>query len=151
MNAFQRAQRYVGVIPEIPGTKDHPLIVWWLSLCGDTSFDVCDEVPWCSAFVNGIAWDLRLPRSKSLRARSWLGIGLPVTLSEAAASYDVVILQRGSGQQPGPDVLKAPGHVGFFAGIDGGRVLVLGGNQSDGVTIAGFPAASILGVRRLMG
>ena len=31
-----------------------------------------DEVRWRSAFMNYITWLLRLPRSKNLRARSWL-------------------------------------------------------------------------------
>lgn len=37
----------------------------------------------------------------------------------------------------------------ILAGLEGGRVLVLGGNQGDQVSIAGFPAERLLGVRRL--
>ena len=65
--AFDQAQRYIGV-REIAGEKDHPLIRWWLSLCSIQ--EAHDEIPWCSAFVNGIAWELRLPRSRRLWARS---------------------------------------------------------------------------------
>jgi hypothetical protein len=56
---------------------------------------------------------------------------------------------RGTGKQPGPDVTAAPGHVGLFAGLEGTHVLVLGGNQSNGVSVARFPVARVLGVRRL--
>ena len=56
-----------------------------------------DEFPWCSTFTNYIAWPLRLPRSKSLRARSWLLVGKPTSLENAVAGFDVVILKRGSG------------------------------------------------------
>ena len=146
MTAYDAAQRYVG-IKELAGGADHPLIQWWLSLCGFPS-DVHDETPWCSAFVNGIAWQLRLPRSKSASARSWLLVGTPVDVRCASPGSDIVVLKRGDGQQ-GPEVLNAPGHVGFFAGFDGDGVLVLGGNQGDAVGLARFPAASILGVRRL--
>ena len=64
--------------------------------------------------------------------------------------FDVVILRRGGGDQPGPEVLDAPGHVGFFAGHEDPNVLLLGGNQGDSVSVAPFAAARILGVRRLV-
>jgi uncharacterized protein (TIGR02594 family) len=108
-----------------------------------------DDVPWCSAFMNYIAWLLRLPRSKSLQARSWLAVGRPVNVEEAEAGFDVVILKRGEGQQPGPDVLNAPGHVGLFAGREADVVLLLAGNQSDAVNVQRFSASQILGIRRL--
>lgn len=147
MTAFDLAQRYVGV-KELGAGADHPLIQWWLSLCG-MGHDAVDEVAWCSAFANGIAWELRLPRSKSAAARSWLAVGRAVLLSEAWPASDVVILSRGGGGQPGADVIAAPGHVGFFAGTDGDKVLVLGGNQGDAVTVAPFDRERILGIRRL--
>ena len=78
-----------------------------------------DEVPWCSAFMNYICWLLRLPRSKSLRARSWLSVGTPIDISDARPGFDVVILKRGIGRQPGPDNLTATGHVALFAGLEG--------------------------------
>jgi uncharacterized protein (TIGR02594 family) len=145
-SAFLIAQRFIGV-REISGTAANPQIVAMLQL--EDAGITRDEVAWCSAFVNYIAWLLRLPRSKSLAARSWLSIGIPIALAEARAENDVVIIKRGSGPQPGPGVLQAPGHVGFFAGIEGDRVLLLAGNQGDAVSVASFPVASILGVRRL--
>lgn len=149
VSAFSRAQRYVGQIIEQVGAYDHPLIQWWLSLCG-FGLNAHDEIAWCSAFVNGIAWDLRLPRSKSAAARSWLTVGEVIPLEHATIGFDVVVLQRGSGAQPGPDILNAPGHVGFFAGMaEDGRVMVLGGNQSNGVTVAPFERERVLGIRRL--
>jgi uncharacterized protein (TIGR02594 family) len=151
VTAYDIAQRYVG-IKEISGAKNHPLVQWWLSLCG-FSLDTPDEVPWCSAFINGVAWELRLPRSKSAAARSWLNIGVPMPLEGAEAGFDVVILKRGGAPQPGPEVIDAPGHVGFFAGLDWDlkRILVLGGNQGNSVSIGSFPVDSLLGLRRLAG
>ena len=149
VTAFTRAERYAGqVIEQLGDRADHPLIQWWLSLCG-FGFQAHDEVAWCSAFVNGIAWDLRLPRSKSAAARSWLAIGEAVMLSQASVGFDVVVLKRGAGEQPGAHVLQAPGHVGFFAGLEAGSVMVLGGNQNNGITVAPFPLDRVLGVRRL--
>jgi len=147
MGPFELAQRYLGV-HEIAGKDDHPLIRWWLSLCFDGKLDVPDETPWCSAFVNGVAWELRLPRSKSARARSWLTVGLPVSLTDARPD-DVVVFNRGGSKDP--NVIQSPGHVAFFAGLEGDRVLVVGGNQSDGVTMGRFKQFDVLGARRIVG
>ena len=35
----------------------------------------------------------------------------------------------GVGVQPGPEVIDAAGDVGFFAALEPGRILLLGGNQ----------------------
>ena len=99
---------------------------------------------------NAIFWELRLARSKSLRARSWLLVGQAIEEHVAEVGFDVVVLQRGGSAQPGPDVIAAPGHVGLFAGRHGADVLVLGGNQQNGVTVARFDETRILGIRRVV-
>jgi uncharacterized protein (TIGR02594 family) len=139
ITALSLAMRYIGVA-ERPGSPDHPLIRWWLELCGLEGSP--DEVPWCSAFVNGVAWELGLPRSKSARARSWLDVGLPVPLALATAGWDVVVLRRGDD--------PAAGHVGFFVDYCGSTVWLLGGNQGNRVTIQAFPVDRVLGARRLL-
>lgn len=157
MTAFSLATRYLG-IAERPGGKHHPIIQWGFELCG-LGADTPDEVAWCSAWAQVPAWELRLPRSKSAAARSWLTVGTPILLDDASADYDVVILKRGPGKQPGPEVVEgAPGHVGYYAGREGAVVLVLGGNQRDPegrsggvVSVARFPVRDVLGVRRLAG
>jgi uncharacterized protein (TIGR02594 family) len=147
ITAFDIAQRFSG-IQEVGGSVDNPQIISMLRL--DNDWPENDEVPWCSAFANYVCWLLRLPRSKSLRARSWLTIGKGIHIDDAVAGFDVVVLKRGKGEQPGPEVLKAPGHVGFYAGRFGSFIEVLGGNQSDTVKISRYPVKSLLGVRRLM-
>lgn len=146
VTAYDLAQRFVG-FKETPGAASNPAVLAMLKLDGEWPKD--DSVPWCSAFTNYVAWLLRLPRSKSLAARSWLTVGTPIGLLDAKPGFDVVILQRGDGVQPSADVLAAPGHVGWFAGLEGDQVLVLGGNQGDAVSIARFPKTRVLGVRRL--
>lgn len=147
VTAFEVAQRFVGV-KETAGATSTPAVLAMLRL--DDASVPNDATPWCSAFINWIAWILRLPRSKSLAARSWLQVGRPIDLHDARAAFDVVIFSRGSGPQPGPNVIAAPGHVAFYAGMQDDRtVLVLGGNQGDAVSVAGFPVTSVIGVRRL--
>lgn len=141
MSPFELATRFVGEIRELPGELQHPYIQWCHSLVG-LGMDAADEIPWCSSWVNAIAWQLRLPRSKSAAARSWLTVGEAVDgLDVASIGYDVVVLKRGTN--------PTQGHVGFFAGVEGDRVAVLGGNQGNAVTVATFAAGDILGIRRL--
>ena len=147
ITAYDLAQRFVG-IKEVPGSVANPQILAMLKL--DNKWPEDDSVPWCAAFMNYVAWLLRIPRSKSLRARSWLLVGDPIELKDAVPGFDVVILKRGGPNQPGPQVIKAKGHVGWFAGIDDTYVLILGGNQSDSVSITRYHISRILGVRRLV-
>jgi len=137
--AFDLAARFVGV-KEVPGKGDNPFILGMLRL--DSEWPQHDEVPWCSAFMNFVAWMLRLPRSKSLLARSWLDVGLPV--ANPIPGWDVVIFWRGYKDD------GRTGHVGFYAGTDeSGNILVLGGNQGNMVSIAPYDRTKVLGYRRL--
>ena len=138
VTALDLAMRYLG-IEERPGPSAHPLISFWLELCS-MGRDCQDETPWCSAFVNGIAWELRLPRSKMANARSWLNVGLPV--ANPIPGWDVVVLWRGN---PG----SWKGHVGFYMGEEGNEVIILGGNQSNRVSIDHYSKEQLLGYRRL--
>ena len=147
MTPFELATRFAGV-GELRGGEEHPLIQWWLSLCSGFGLHTPDETPWCSAFVNGICWELRLARSKLANARSWLDIGTVVQLADAVVGYDVVVLSRGS-VLAAVDDRHAPGHVGFYAGREGTGVVVLAGNQGDKVSLQTFPAERILGIRRV--
>lgn len=149
ITAYQLAQRFTG-IEEVQGGTANLKILNMLRL--DAQWPTDDSVPWCSAFVNYIAWLLRLPRSKSLAARSWLEVGRAIPLAGAETGFDIMILKRGGDNQPGPEVIKAPGHVGFFAGrfIGANKVFILGGNQADSVGVAGYPEERVLGVRRLI-
>ena len=149
LEAFNIALRFTG-LHEIAGEKDNPFIQWCLSLCSGFDGETPDEVPWCSAFMNGCHFLAGLPRTKSAAARSWLRLGLRIPIA-AAARGDVVVLKRGGGEQPGVEVLQAQGHVGFFAGLspDGQFVRVLAGNQGDSVNIESFPIDRVLAVQRV--
>ena len=102
MTAFTLAERFIG-IKEVAGLHSNPLVLAMLRL--DQDWPEGDETPWCAAFVGFICWMLRLPRSKSLAARSWLEVGRPIALEDAKPSNDIVVLERGAG-----------GHVAFYAG-----------------------------------
>lgn len=138
---FKLATRFIG-IAEIPGTANNPAVQWGFSLCKGFGPETPDEVPWCSAWAQIPAFLAGVERSESAAARSWLEVGTPVPLDEASIGWDIVVLSRGSN--------PAQGHVGYYAGrTPTGDVLLLGGNQNDRVSVAAFPAARVLGVRRL--
>ena len=143
---FKIAQRFLG-ITEGAGAMHNPLVLAMLKL--DARWVEDDETPWCSAFLNFVCFVIEVQRSRSLAARSWLLVGASIPLTDAQVGWDVVVLTRGGGKQPGPSVLSAPGHVGLYAGQDATHVLVLGGNQGNAVSLARFPKSRILSVRRL--
>jgi uncharacterized protein (TIGR02594 family) len=147
MNALVVARRFM-FIRERSGSKDNPYVVAWLEDAGLS--DAHDEVPWCGAFARfivGRVLGLPIP-PKPARARSWLLAGLPVAPGTEAPG-DIVVLSRGDGDQPGPEILDAPGHVAFYISGVGGFVRVLGGNQNNQVSEQIFPRSRVLGVRRL--
>lgn len=136
ITALDVARRFIG-LKEAPGVASSYLVMAMLRL--DMTWPADDSVPWCSAFVNFVCWILRLPRSKSLAAKSWLAVGTLVpTIDQAEAGFDVVILTRDGG-----------GHVGFYVGHDAATVQLCGGNQGDKVDVSNFPLSRVIGIRRL--
>lgn len=55
-----------------------------------------------------------------------------------------------NGPRRDASVINAPGHVGLFAGLEGEHLFILGGGQSDSVTVSRFSKTQGLGVRRLL-
>jgi len=147
MTPYNLALRFLGM-KELPGHVHNPTIVAMCDLVDSGVHD--DETPWCSAFVNYCNWLLGCQRSGSLRARSWLLVGTAIRLEAARPGFDVVILSRGVNAASAAEI-AAPGHVGFFSGYNADKktVSILGGNQGNEVSIAEYPIARVLGVRRL--
>jgi uncharacterized protein (TIGR02594 family) len=144
--ALDCASQYLG-LKEVPGHEANPAILAMLKLDADWPED--DSVPWCSGFAAWVAFNMGLTRSNSLRARSWLRVGTEVS-PEKANGNCVVIFSRGR-WAPGPEVIKAPGHVAFFDSVDieCRSVTVVGGNQGDKVSRKSYPLSRVLGVRKL--
>lgn len=138
LDAYTLASRFVG-IKERPGNiADNPQIMAMLQL--DDAWPGHDEVPWCSAFANYVAWLAGLERTKKLNARSWLNVGVPIRVTDAQQG-DIVVMERGSNPQTG--------HVGFLDRLQGGQIWILGGNQGDQVSVAAFSTSRVIGIRRL--
>lgn len=99
------------------------------------------KTPWCAAFLNALIGASGGEGTGKLNARSFLNYGTP---TNTPAEGDIVVFSRGSD--------PAKGHVGLYAGEvtkNGERFIkVLGGNQGDSVSIAEYPASTLLGVRK---
>lgn len=97
------------------------------------------EIPWCGAFVatcHRIASPgIDLPENP-LGARNWLKFGEPCDPVFGAT----LVFWRGSKS-------GWSGHVGFYAGEDATHYHVLGGNQSNAVTITRVAKSRFLGAR----
>lgn len=120
-------------VREVAGDGDNPRVVEYHA--ATTLRSTQDETPWCSAFVNWCMSRAGVTPTGSAMARSWLAWGAAWSLETGA----VAVLSRGTN--------PAQGHVGFVVGWDAESVWLLGGNQSDAVTVARFPLSRLLAVR----
>jgi uncharacterized protein (TIGR02594 family) len=103
---------------------------------------------WCAAFVNSVLAESGIPGSESvhrypLLARSFLSWGVGVDRSDIQTG-DVVVFPRGR--------LGWQGHVGFYVDtvwIDSVEYWrILGGNQSNSVSVDLYPADRVISIRR---
>ena len=77
---------------EIAGNENNPEVLKYASEPGIKGI-TNDEIPWCSTFVNRVAWKAGLQISGKANARSWLNVGTKVTSPEPG---DVVVFWRES-------------------------------------------------------
>ena len=118
--------------------RDRSWLMAWLKRDGRSLGDPA-KTPWCGDFVE-TCLRVALPDEPLLGAlgsnpywaRNWMLFGQQVPPIAGA----VLIFERGSG-----------GHVGFAMGQDDTHFYVLGGNQSDAVTLARIAKSRLIGAR----
>lgn len=126
------ARKHIGT-REIPGAKHEPKIIQWFKAIKASWFDA-DEIPWCSAYVGGCLEVSGVRSSRSAAAKSYLSWGMPLSVPVYGC---IVVFSREGG-----------GHVGFVVGKDSkDRLMVLGGNQHDMVSISPFDRQRAVGYR----
>lgn len=109
---------------EAPGPANNPTILGWAKRIGGwiASFYKSDSTPWCGLFTAyALVVGGQPVRQDALGALNWAtyGIGLKQGIYGA-----ILVFKRPGG-----------GHVGFYVSEDKDAYHVLGGNQSDAVTI----------------
>lgn len=126
------AEKYVG-LREVAGPKSNATVVdFWkrIRLSGISN----DDVPWCAAYVGAVLENVGITSTRSGLAKSYLNFGTKQTVPTLGS---IVVFSR-----------KGGGHVGFVVGKDkDGNLYVLGGNQSDSVSVKKFTTANVVGYR----
>ena len=122
---------------ELSGAVNNPVIVAWAKEIGERVADVykADSIPWCGLFMAVVATRAgkEIPRNP-LWALSWSAFG---TTASRPALGDVLVFLRNGG-----------GHVGLYVGEDESAFHVLGGNQSDAVSIKRIARSRLYAARR---
>ena len=130
---IEEARKHIGT-SEIKGAQHEPKILRWWRMIKRGGIKT-DEVPWCAAFVGACLEAAGIRSSRFESAKSYLNWGQQ--LCYPAYGCVVVFSRDGGG-----------GHVGFVVGFDQRhRLLVLGGNQGDKVSIAPFDRSRVAGYR----
>lgn len=100
------------------------------------------DTAWCAAFVNGVLGANGMPVTGSNLARSFANYG--TSSNNDPQPGDIVVFARGSD--------NTKGHVGILQGFDKNRnPIVLGGNQSNQVSVETQKRDKVLAYRRPSG
>jgi uncharacterized protein (TIGR02594 family) len=127
---YELALNERGVV-EGPGPRDNPRVQKYYADAGFPEVKH-DSVPWCAAFVGAMLKRANERPSGSLLARSYLKWGDVLRKPKQGC---IVVLARGNS--------TFLGHVAFYVRPG----CILGGNQSDKVSIAPFDSRKVLGYR----
>lgn len=117
------------------GTRENARIVALFRDAGHPEI-ARDEVAWCAIYVGACLERTGLRATRSLLARSYLEWGTALAEPRPGA---VAVLSRG--RDP------SKGHVGFWLGEAGADIVLLGGNQSNAVSVARYPKSRLLALR----
>lgn len=129
-----KARELVG-LKEIVGSRHEAKILQFFAEAGHPGIKD-DETAWCAAFVGAMLRRGGYSSSGALNARSYLTYG---TLLATPRPGCIAVFKRGNSAWQG--------HVAFFLRDLGDSIEVLGGNQSNSVSIARMSKASLLGYR----
>jgi len=129
------AKGEIGQAEKAGEAENNPRIMEYLATTGKFK---SDETPWCSAFANWVMVEAGEKGTDSALARSWLKWGEAI---EEPRYGCLVVFKRGKSTWQG--------HVGFYVRTEGDKIVVLGGNQSNTVSIAPRTKADLLGYRWL--
>lgn len=128
---METAQSQLG-IAETPGPEATAAIVGYFRDAGHPEA-VSDEIAWCAAFVGACLKRSGIEPSGSLAARSYLTFGKPLPEPIVGA---IAVFSRAD---------PVHGHVGFVTGVTADAILLLGGNQSNRVSVTSMPRDRLLG------
>jgi uncharacterized protein (TIGR02594 family) len=141
-----RAARSLLGTREAAGPANNATIIGWGKRLGVTVLGMvynADSTPWCGLFVGhcltaggiDIAAEGYNRQRVAVRAKAWATWGANLRTTYLAPGA-ILVFERPGG-----------GHVGFYVGEDDTHYYVLGGNQSDAVTITRVEKARLVASR----
>jgi uncharacterized protein (TIGR02594 family) len=119
-------------IKEVPGNTHSERILEYHT--HTTLKSTTDEIPWCSAAMCCCFDEIGLGSPRSAAARSWIGFGQKLKEFRLGA---IAVFERG-------DPNSISGHVAIALNEDNGIVTVIGGNQSNSISITKFPKTKLI-------
>jgi len=125
-------------VREIPGFESNPRINVYASFT--TLKATSDEISWCSSLINAVVYWSGFKPTRSAAARSWLDWGISLEVPIVGC---IVVFERKDANNPNAAHVAVCDH----ADISNGIVRVVGGNQSNAVTVARYPVSKVLGYR----
>lgn len=134
---LEEAYRLIGT-QENPGSGSNEAILGWAEDLEMTSYND-DDIPWCGLFVAhciGSQMQNEVLPTNPLGARNWKKLGNEVSPRLGA----IMVFWRGN-----PDGWK--GHVGFYWAEDEDAYHILGGNQSNSVSVTRISKQRLLDAR----
>lgn len=135
------ALKHYGTL-EHRGADNNPSIIKWAKEVGGKVENVylADSIPWCGLFMAVVAkrCNYALPKDP-LWALNWGTFGVS---QKQAMLGDVLTFVRKT------DTGSTAGHVAMYVGEDVDAYHILGGNQSDAVTITRIAKSRLYAIRR---
>lgn len=134
---MREARRFMG-LKEVAGAKSNPTIIAWAAKLGGwiKGFYTNDDTPWCGLFIAHCISET-LPTehmpANPLGALNWSSFGRRLSVPAVGA---ILTFRRTGG-----------GHVGLYVGEDATAYHVLGGNQSNSVSITRVEKTRLQDVR----
>lgn len=121
----REARRFMG-LKEVSGAKSNPVIIGWAKALGGwiANYFTDDDIPWCGLFmahIMGATLPKELLPSNPLSALAWGSFGRRLPTPALGA---VLTFKRNGG-----------GHVGLYVGETSKAYRVLGGNQTNSVSL----------------
>lgn len=139
-HVYDAAHAYLG-LKEYPGAKHNPQVIDDFATVGH-GWVQDDETPWCAAFAGARLAECGIKGTGKLNARSYETWGEGVAFDDVERG-DVCVFWRKDKNGP-------YGHVAFFDHYnpDDNTIHVLGGNQGNAVSVAKYPYARLIALRR---
>ena len=119
---------------ELTDPRENHRILTYLRTCESLGDDYknSDETPWCAAFMNWCIEKAGYAGTNSAWALSWKNWGQEASKRRGRiAVFERYVVDDGT--------THTYGHVGFYLGMIDGKISLLGGNQSNSVSIGLYP------------